>query len=236
MDDVLRTFDSIGQIRGRVQAVHLVETSARLREEQRTKLVTRAAEDAIHWHDHLEELTPSADLFTMLVAHEFFDAIPIHIIEKTAQGIQEVLIDVNRTAQAIATTLTSSPTETQPPSFRYILSGRISPLAHMLGQSSPRFVNLPIGSRVEVSPSSWGIGRTVGRLIGTPSGGAGLVMDYGDDRAFGSSFRAFQNHKVVDVFHQPGMCDLTANVDFAYLKEALATTDRNSKEPHAMAC
>jgi NADH dehydrogenase [ubiquinone] 1 alpha subcomplex assembly factor 7 len=84
----------------------------------------------------------------------------------------------------------------------------------------------------------------MGELIGAPGRGAGLVVDYGDDRVFGSSFRvrisnlhpsadvlttrfwvtqAFQRHKIVDVFHQPGMCDLTANVDFAYLKEALAT-------------
>ncbi|KAG8678162.1 hypothetical protein FRC08_018012 [Ceratobasidium sp. 394] len=222
---MLRTFDSIGQIRGRVQAVHLVETSARLREEQQAKLVTHLAEGRLHWHDHLGELIPSADAFTMLVAHEFFDAIPIHIIEKTAQGIQEVLVDVDRTARATATT-TSSSAGTQPPGFRYVLSGRISPLAHTLGQSSPRFGNLPIGSRVEVSPSSWGIAQTVGKLIGASGGGAGLVVDYGDDRAFGSSFRAFQKHKLVDVFHQSGMCDLTANVDFACLKEALATTGK----------
>ncbi|KAG9104808.1 hypothetical protein FRC06_009278 [Ceratobasidium sp. 370] len=115
----------------------------------------------------------------MLVAHEFFDAIPIHIIEKTAQGIQEVLIDIDRTAQTI----------------------------------------------------SWGIAQTAGKLVGASGGGAGLVIDYGDDRAFGSSFRAFQKHKVVDVFHEPGMCDLTANVDFAYLKEALATAGAASHGP-----
>ena len=34
--------------------------------------------------------------------------------------------------------------------------------------------------------------------------------------------QAFKNHKVVDVFHLPGECDLTVNVDFAYLKEALS--------------
>jgi len=26
----------------------------------------------------------------------------------------------------------------------------------------------------------------------------------------------------VDVFHKPGECDLTANVDFAYIKEAVS--------------
>ncbi|KAG9124017.1 hypothetical protein FRC07_013180 [Ceratobasidium sp. 392] len=157
----------------------------------------------------------------MLVAHEFFDAIPIHIIEKTSQGFQEVLVDIDRTAGAV--TISSSPTTAQPSKLRYVLSGRLSPLAHTLGQSSPRFNSLPMGSRIEVSPASWGIARTAGKLVGAPGGGAGLVIDYGDDKAFGSSFRAFQKHKVVDVFHQPGLSDLTANVDFAYLKEALVT-------------
>ena len=32
----------------------------------------------------------------------------------------------------------------------------------------------------------------------------------------------------MDVFHQPGMCDLTANVDFAYLKEAISTAGENT--------
>jgi SAM-dependent MidA family methyltransferase len=33
--------------------------------------------------------------------------------------------------------------------------------------------------------------------------------------------QAFKDHKIVDIFNQPGKCDLTANVDFAYLKESL---------------
>lgn len=35
------------------------------------------------------------------------------------------------------------------------------------------------------------------------------------------AMQAFKEHKIVDVFHRPGECDLTANVDFAYLSEAL---------------
>lgn len=34
--------------------------------------------------------------------------------------------------------------------------------------------------------------------------------------------QAFKNHQIVDVFHRPGECDLTANVDFSYLAEAAA--------------
>ena len=34
-------------------------------------------------------------------------------------------------------------------------------------------------------------------------------------------FQAFKDHKIVDPFYLPGQCDLTVNVDFAYLKEAM---------------
>ena len=73
-------------------------------------------------------------------------------------------------------------------------------------------------------------------------GGCGLVVDYGGEKVFGDSFRvcdhlaslkllsdyfvwfqykAFKDHKIVDVFHRPGECDLTTNVDFAFLHEAI---------------
>ena len=41
----------------------------------------------------------------------------------------------------------------------------------------------------------------------------------------GSDFQAFKKHKIVDMFETPGQCDLTANVDFALLREA-AETDK----------
>ena len=33
------------------------------------------------WHDSLNEISPSPSEYTMLVAHEFFDALPIHILQ-----------------------------------------------------------------------------------------------------------------------------------------------------------
>lgn len=64
-----------------------------------------------------------------------------------------------------------------------------------------RFARLPIGSRLEVSPASWEIARDLARLlggggsggggegVGAGVGGAGLVVDYGDAKAFGRSWR-----------------------------------------------
>lgn len=34
--------------------------------------------------------------------------------------------------------------------------------------------------------------------------------------------QAFKDHKIVDVFYKPGECDLTANVDFSFLQEAMS--------------
>lgn len=118
-----------------------------------------------------------------------------------------------------------------------------------------RFNALQPGQRVEISPEAWAASRRVGELVAgrkaaevapevedetakkarlereaerlqSPSqGGAGLIIDYGDEKAFGSSFRAFRSHQIVDPLEAPGKADLTANVDFWHLKSALFTTE-----------
>ena len=35
----------------------------------------------IHWHHSINEISSSSSEYTMLVAHEFFDALPIHILQ-----------------------------------------------------------------------------------------------------------------------------------------------------------
>ncbi|SRR6266550_5040874 len=63
--------------------LHLIESSRAMRSLQEQKLQSSVQKlgCAVSWHDTLEELQPSPDMFTMLIAHEFFDALPIHIIQ-----------------------------------------------------------------------------------------------------------------------------------------------------------
>ena len=84
------------------------------------------------------------------------------------------------------------------------------------------FAALPIGARLEVCPDALSIASTIARLVGGRSGGAGLVVDYGDDHHFGSSFRGFRQHQLVDPLSRPGDTDLTANVDFNRLRVAMS--------------
>ena len=59
--------------------VHLIETSPAMRALQQEKVVSSNIQ--IHWHNSINEITTSPWEYTMLVAHEFFDVLPIHILQ-----------------------------------------------------------------------------------------------------------------------------------------------------------
>ncbi|CCL99309.1 uncharacterized protein FIBRA_01325 [Fibroporia radiculosa] len=240
--DILRVLSQFPSAREAVEEVHLVETSLSMRSRQEGKLVTYSQEYgwALNWHGSIDDVSPDASKYTMIVAHEFFDALPFHLIQKTQQGWQEILItstpdpaactvlQPSRATNLDFTTTDPTPTLSSPSTtrFRRILSPTPTPSSTLLGLSSNRFKQLPVGSQIEVSPAAFKIARRVGELVceagGSGVAGSALIVDYGGDRAYGNSFRAFKEHKIVDVFHRPGECDLTTNVDFAYLKEATA--------------
>ncbi|KAH9921907.1 S-adenosyl-L-methionine-dependent methyltransferase [Fomitopsis serialis] len=241
MHDILRVLSQFSAAREAIEAVHLVETSPNMQQRQDEKLSPLALKHKwdVQWHTSIEEVPHDPSRFTLLVAHEFFDALPFNLIQKTQQGWQEVLIaaadsaqptDLTASSLNVDTTLdrkrepTTSPSK--PPSrFRRVLSRLPTASSTLLGLSSSRLKDLPMGSHVEISPTAFKIARKVGELVQDPeskgesSAGSALVVDYGRRRH--SEIR-IQGHKIVDVFDRPGECDLTVNVDFAYLKEALA--------------
>ncbi|KAN0134557.1 S-adenosyl-L-methionine-dependent methyltransferase [Lactarius tabidus] len=242
MDDILwmhEMFQTLSQLhhsRTSIKHVHLVESSPSLRAVQRKKLESWDGKNGlrIHWHDSIDDIPTTNGIYTMLVAHEFFDALPFHLIEKTHQGWKEVLLTSAHDPAAKTIIRPSSPVSAAPsldPSastpktrFRPVLAPEPTPVSTLLGASSPRFASLPIGARIEVSPASFQTARKVGTLVSQGAGGSALVVDYGTDHAVGNSFRAFKGHALADPFDCPGQADLTVNVDFAYLAEALSGT------------
>ncbi|KAJ6561910.1 S-adenosyl-L-methionine-dependent methyltransferase [Mycena capillaripes] len=228
MHDILRVVSQFSK--NRLKAVHLVETSPTLRALQDTRLAPSAEKYGctLEWHDSVDQIPLSDEAYTMVVAHEFFDALPFHTIERTENGWQEILI-----ALADSEALPESDGAKDPvdPRFRYVLAPQPTAASTLLGMSSRRFIDTPVGSRLEVSPLAFKTMRAVGELVCAgqnpdtqgppPSRGCALIVDYGAAHAFSQSFRGFKTHSIVDVFHAPGECDLTANVDFAYLKEAV---------------
>lgn len=60
-----------------------METSLPLRsvQEQALKPFAEMFDWNIQWHDNLDEIPPTDEQYTMVLAHEFFDALPFHLIE-----------------------------------------------------------------------------------------------------------------------------------------------------------
>lgn len=192
MADMLRAMKSVPGMRAAAE-LHLVEASPRLRATQARTLGGEAPD----WHDRVEDLP---DLPLLLVANEFFDALPVRQFERCADGWAER--QVSATGNALHAGL-----------------GPVAPcpaLADRLDDTRP-------GDVVELCPALPAIaGEIAGRIASR--GGAALVIDYGGWRSLGDTFQAVRGHAPVDPFATPGEADLTAHVDF----EALARAFRDA--------
>ena len=166
--------------------VHFVETSPVLRAKQ--------AEAALHacWHDNVGTLPSDAPL--LIIANEFFDALPIHQIVRREDGWRQNMVAF----EADRFTLKEGPTV---------------PLAivpDILSES-------PIGSVIETCPEAVDIMRQLCQRIGE-QGGVMIVIDYGyDGPAIGDTLQAVTAHAFANPFEEPGERDLTAHVDFTTL-------------------
>ncbi|XP_044763454.1 protein arginine methyltransferase NDUFAF7 homolog, mitochondrial [Coccinella septempunctata] len=154
----------------------------------------------VKWYKRLEDVP---DIFSIVIAHEFFDALPIHKFQKTENGYREVLIDIDQ----------------EEGKFRYVISCNETPaLKTCLKPSETR-------EHLEVSLESLLTIKTVANKLES-FGGLALIADYGHGGEGTDTFRAFKQHKLHDPLVQPGTADLTADVDFGRLKEAALEGDK----------
>ncbi|MBN8808602.1 MAG: SAM-dependent methyltransferase [Sphingomonas sp.] len=185
--DALRAMASVGL----TPPVHFVETSAALRQRQ------KAAVPGATWHDDVATLP--ADRALIVVANEFFDALPIRQLVRGQDGWRERVV-----------------------ACQDLL---FLPIA---GKAVPDSVipdhlrEAAAGSVIETSPASVAIGRAVAQRLAA-QGGAALVIDYGyEGPALGDTLQAVSGHRYANPFEEPGSRDLTAHVDFATLGAAAA--------------
>jgi len=194
--DALRAMRSAGLI----PPVHFVETSATLRDRQRERV------PGATFHDGLESLPGDRPL--LIVANEFFDALPVRQLVHAANGWRE-----RHVAWA-------------DPLFVPVASGpRLDDILPEALRSAPG------GSVIETSPASAAIARQLGHRLAN-QGGAALIIDYGyEGPAVGDTLQAVRAHAYANPFEEPGERDLTAHVDFATLAEAARAEDARSFGP-----
>ena len=193
MRDALRAVRVVPGFLDSVSIV-LVEVSEALRRVQRDTLPALP----VHWRDRFDDIDDSHGPM-IVVANEFFDALPVHQFVRTQAGWAEQCVGLDAAGEL------------------------------MFGASAGGDAVVPdvlrdaaVGSIVEIAPARTAIAQVVGERIAA-SGGALLAIDYGfAGPAVGDTLQAVKAHRYVDVLADPGTADLTSHVDFTALGEALA--------------
>ncbi len=134
---------------------------------------------------HLVETSP-----VLVVANEFFDALPIRQFIRSEGAWRERVVGLNAAGQ---------------------LSFGIGPELLAEGPEAPE------GAVLEVAPAGEALAGEIARRIAA-DGGAALIVDYGYATGGpGETLQAMRRHAFVDPLAAPGEADLTAHVDFATL-------------------
>jgi len=169
--------------------VHLVEASTELK-----RLQLEAVPQA---RFHTDLSTVPMDGPVLMVANEFFDALPVRQLAKTADGWREVMVGTDA-AGAFVQVAGRQPMDAAVPEPRR---------------------GADLGTVLETCPAAAAIVfEAAGRLV--EQGGAALVIDYGHaEPRSGSTLQAVRAHRKVDPLAAPGEADLTAHVDFATLAD-----------------
>ena len=176
--------------------IHLVEASRTLREIQARALAPYRPS----WHDDVSGLPDGP---AIVIANEFFDALPIAQLVRSGAGWHERRLAFDPQTDAPVWTLTPG----------------LSPLAALLHPTV--LATARPGELAEVSPASLSVADALARRI-VSDGGAALVIDYGHaESGIGDTLQAVRDHKPVDVLETLGDADVTAHVDFGALARAV---------------
>jgi NADH dehydrogenase [ubiquinone] 1 alpha subcomplex assembly factor 7 len=167
----------------------LVETSAALRVVQAGALAAHAPS----WAARVEEL-PEEPL--ILVANEFFDALPIRQFQRDDALWRERWVE--RAGDGL---------------------GFVWGPARADADLDARFPLAPDRALVEVSLGAEVIAAELGARLAR-HGGAALVIDYGAWDGMGDTLQALRGHRPADPLADPGEVDLTTHVRFRALAEA----------------
>ena len=186
--------------------LHLVETSPALRVRQQAMLGELRPRPLPAWHARLAEV-PVGPM--ILLANEFFDALPIHQYIRRNGAWRERLVGLAAAGDGFA-----------------FVEGPVIELADAGGE-----LVAAEGTIKELCPEAEALAADIGaRLAG--HGGAALIIDYGPSRnAFGDTLQAVRHQHHADPLAEPGLTDLSHHVDFQRLRQAAERAGARSFGP-----
>jgi len=172
----------------------LVEASPALRQAQAERIDHPRA----CW---VADLQSVPDLPLLVLANEFFDALPVHQFLRLADGWHERLVTLGPDGR-----------------FRFEAAAAAVPLP--VEEQAPA----PVGTVLELRPAADAlVAELAARIIANR--GAALIVDYGGtEPPLRDTLQAVRGHDRHPVLAEPGTADITAHVDFG----ALARVARRS--------
>jgi len=188
MKDALRALHVVEPFANAI-AVHLVETSPLLRARQGEAV--GAGEYPVAWHERYEDVPRGPSI---IIANEFFDALPVRHFIRTIDGWTERLVGLDENGE---------------------LSFGLAPEI----ESGIR-ADAPAGTILEIGAEGHRMMAMISKRL-VEDGGAILAIDYGHAQtSFGETLQAMKSHAKVDPLAGPGEADITSHVDFASLVRA----------------
>ncbi|KAI9673399.1 MAG: hypothetical protein M1817_002861 [Caeruleum heppii] len=208
MDDVLRSIRNFQSLSSSIEAVYLVEASPSLREAQRKLLcgdepikeiqdgfrsLSKYSNIPVIWYEDIRFLPRGEEKSPFIVAHEFFDALPIHIFQSvppsqpsTSSTTPLAVSSSSRTSfvpqwrelvvsptppdstHSTLGTPSSQRSSNTPPDFQLTPAKASTPNSLVLPESSARYKALKAqaGSVVEISPEGRSYAAEFARRIG----------------------------------------------------------------------
>jgi SAM-dependent MidA family methyltransferase len=193
MMDALHAARAAPEFRKAVR-VHFIETSPDLQQRQH-KTLSGVEDVTLHWHATIDEVPAGPSI---IVANEFFDALPIRQAERHSTGWHERAVAIDASGELV---LTVAP----------------DPVSDLVPKLPPAVARAPVGAIFEWRPDDFAI--EIARRAA--AGGAALIIDYGHLKsATGDTFQAVRSHRYASPLASPGLTDLTAHVDFEALGKA----------------
>lgn len=168
--------------------VHFVETSPVLRERQAAML------PHVMHHDAIDSLPKDGPL--LVVANEFFDALPVRqYIRVSGEWRERVVVRREAEGQFLPV-----------PGYRRIESG-LPPIAEQAQDGA--ILETPMAG----AEIAYGLAQRIMK-----QGGAAIIIDYGyEGPLLGDTLQAVKAHQFADPFTDPGEVDLTTHVDFTVI-------------------
>ena len=201
MQDIYRSTKNVKGFHDAID-IHLVEISPILIDIQKNKL-KNIVNNRIHWHP---DFNSTPDIASIIVANEFFDALPINQYIKIKKLWYENIVTIMQ----------------QNGEFCFANIPVSSKTNELLTEEHP---NASDRSIVEISTSSISLIQKICDRLYNFGGGA-IIIDYGydqdykDRRIYDSTLQAVKDHKYHPILSDIGKADMTAHVDFFALKKA----------------